>query len=72
MSSSLSMSWMIPTAMSNAVLVAVLGTCCSSRPARRSPGASGLFGTDTPAVLVDGNRQDELNLHNVDASVRRR
>lgn len=25
-----------------------------------------LFGTETPAVLVDGNRQDELNLHNID------
>jgi hypothetical protein len=25
-----------------------------------------LFGTETPVVLVDGNRQDELNLHNVD------
>jgi hypothetical protein len=25
-----------------------------------------LLGTETPAVLVDGNRQDELNLHNVD------
>jgi hypothetical protein len=25
-----------------------------------------LFGVETPAVLVDGNRQDELNLHNID------
>jgi hypothetical protein len=25
-----------------------------------------LFELDTPGVLVDGNRQDELNLHNVD------
>jgi peptidoglycan/LPS O-acetylase OafA/YrhL len=25
-----------------------------------------LLETETPAVLVDGNRQDELNLHNVD------
>ena len=25
-----------------------------------------LFDIDTPEVLVDGNRQDELNLHNVD------
>ena len=25
-----------------------------------------LFDTETPAVLVDGNRQDELNLHNID------
>jgi hypothetical protein len=25
-----------------------------------------IFELDTPAVLVDGNRQDELNLHNVD------
>ena len=25
-----------------------------------------VFQTETPAVLVDGNRQDELNLHNVD------
>jgi peptidoglycan/LPS O-acetylase OafA/YrhL len=25
-----------------------------------------LLETDTPAVLVDGNRQDELNLHNID------
>jgi hypothetical protein len=25
-----------------------------------------LFGTETPVVLVDGKRQDELNLHNVD------
>jgi hypothetical protein len=25
-----------------------------------------VFGTETPTVLVDGNRQDELNLHNID------
>jgi hypothetical protein len=30
-----------------------------------------LFGTETPAVLVDGNRQDELNLHNIDGLQRK-
>jgi hypothetical protein len=45
---------------------AVLGTVLLVAAGEEISWGQRLFGTETPAVLVDGNRQDELNLHNID------
>ena len=44
----------------------VLGTVLLVAAGEEISWGQRLFGTETPAVLVDGNRQDELNLHNID------
>jgi hypothetical protein len=49
-----------------ALAAAVLGTVLLVAAGEEISWGQRLFGTETPAVLVDGNRQDELNLHNID------
>ena len=49
-----------------ALAAVVLGTVLLVAAGEEISWGQRLFGAETPAVLVDGNRQDELNLHNID------
>jgi hypothetical protein len=48
------------------VAAAVLGAVLFVAAGEELSWGQRLFGIETPAALVDGNRQDELNLHNID------
>jgi hypothetical protein len=49
-----------------ALAAAVLGSVLLVAAGEEISWGQRWFGTETPALLVDGNRQDELNLHNID------